>query len=232
MEIMTKSFLKFFHEKQRGVGQGQTCKSGKNPEKISRKIKKNGLEKYSVFFRLVRPAYRPVRIDPAVPAGVFHDQGNGERPGFHPYDIGKQPGSVLLLLVRSPLERPLHHLFDPVQHALHVRDKALALRAGGDMDAELGDLDRCAHAADYADIEVIAGRNRKRVAGRLAVLHELGVDELVAARRADSRDDENIGKIGDILGGIEIFYFGIACRTWARDSCLHGLMHRSCRGRS
>jgi hypothetical protein len=61
---------------------------------------------------------------------------------------------------------------------------------------------------------------------------ELGIHELVAAGRADSRYDKNIRKIGDIFCLIQVLYFGITARTRSRNVCLHAIIHRSYHGRS
>jgi hypothetical protein len=53
------------------------------------------------------------------------------------------------------------------------------------------------------------------------VFQELGVNKLIPARGADSRNDEDIRKIGDIFGFIQVFGFSIAAGSGARDDCLH-----------
>ena len=75
---------------------------------------------------------------------------------------------------------------------------------GVDLDAELGDADRPAHGPDHPDREVVGRLHAEGEPHRRALVEHLRVRVPVAADRTGGRDDQDIRKVWDRLGLIDV----------------------------
>lgn len=180
---------------------------------LSSKKQENGS---AVRLRLnrVRALLCAVRDNRTVTVWIFKNDGNRQFPALYFSDLFQQQAGVLPLFCIPINDGRSNGLHDAIQYPLDIRYKTLAGGAWIDPHTEFGNFDCSSHAPHHPDCEILFFGSPEHVPHRLTVFEHPGIHELIAAGRTDSRDDENIRKIGNIFCGIQVFYLGIT--SWAR----------------
>jgi hypothetical protein len=97
----------------------------------------------------------------------------------------------------------------------------MACRAGINSYPQFRDLNSGTHTPHHADSEVFWPFHPELVPYRFSMPEQLGIDKPVTTGIAGGRNDENIGKIGDIFCMVKVFNFSIATGTRTRNDRSH-----------
>ena len=144
------------------------------------------------WLNLIRALLCAVRDNRTITIGIFKNNCYRQFPALHLIDLLEQQAGVLPLFCIPIHYSRSHGQHNAIQHSFYIGHKTLAGGTGIDPNPEFRDLDRGTRAPDDPDCEIFLCGGPIHIPHRITVFDHLGIYKLIAAGRADCRNDENI----------------------------------------